>query len=209
VGPRGPLQGTLGCAEFDAAAVAAAEEALASGEPGTRVFSHDLGDIEVFVEPHPAPPLLIVMSATPVALELLRLGARLGYHTALVEPRIDRVTPEHRAAAGEVRVSLDTIPIDERTDAVCTDHDAPDVVASLSALLRSPVRFLGLMGSRRHVGPHTQELKAMGFTDDDVDRVRSPVGIDVGAASPEEIALSIAAGLVAARNGRDGGWLDR
>ena len=65
------------------------------------------------------------------------------------------------------------------------------------------------MGSRRHVGPYVEALRAMGFGDDDLARVRSPVGIDLGATSPEEIALSIAAGLVAARAGRDGGWLDR
>ncbi len=95
VGPNGPIDGTLGCAEFDAAATAAAAEVLASGEgPLTRVFHHDLGDIEVFVEPHPAPPLLLVISATPVAAELLRLAPGLGYRTVLIEPRGERVLPE-------------------------------------------------------------------------------------------------------------------
>jgi molybdenum cofactor synthesis domain-containing protein len=211
LGPKGPLEGTLGCAEFDAAAVEAATEALGAEEPApfTRVFHHDLGDIEVFVEPHPGPPLLIVGSATPVALELLRLARGLGYRTVLVEPRAERVTELHRQAAGDVRASLDGVPIDGRTDAVHTDHDAPDVAGSLAALLRSPARFVGVMGSRRHVGGHIEALHAMGFSDDEVARVRSPVGLDVGAKTPEEIALSIAAGLVAARTERDGGWLDR
>lgn len=209
IGPGGPLEGTLGCAEFDTAAVDAAREALASREPGTRIFSHELGDIEVFVEPRPAPPWLVVVSATPVGLELLRLGHSLGYRTALVEPRVERITPEHHAAADEVRTSLEALPIDDRTDAVHTDHDAPGVVASIAGLLRSPAHFVGVMGSRRHVAPHVEELKLMGFDDDDVARVRSPVGIDLGAKTPQEIALSIAAGLIAARTGREGGWLDR
>lgn len=209
IGPGGPLEGTLGCAEFDSAAVEAAREAVATGEPGTRVFSHELGDLEVFVEPHPASPRLVVVSATPVGLELLRLGRSLGYRTTLVEPRAERVTGSHRAAADEVRASLDGVPIDDRTDAVHTDHDAPGVADSVAELLRSPARFVGVMGSRRHVAPHVAELKRRGFGDEDVARLRSPVGIDLGAKTPQEIALSIAAGLVAARAGRDGGWLDR
>lgn len=210
VGLDGPIEGTLGCAEFDAAALEAGREALAGGGgPGTAVFHHHLGDIEVFVEPRPAPDRLLVVSATPVALELLRVARGLGYRSTLVEPRVERVTGEHRAAADEILPSIDGAPLDDRTDAVHTDHDAPDVAASIAALLRSPARFIGVMGSRRHVAPHVEELRAMGFSEEDLARVRSPVGVDLGAATPAEIALSIAAGLVAARRGRAGGWLDR
>ena len=208
IGPGGPLEGTLGCAEFDAAAVEAAREALATGEPGTRTFAHELGDIEVFVDPHPAPPLLVVLAATPVAVELLRLGRDLGYRTVLVESRRERVTPEHRAEADEVRSSLEGLDLDDRTDAVHTDHDAPGVAGAIATLLRAPTRFVGAMGSRRHVAPYLDELKRLGF-DEELARLRSPVGIDLGSKTPQEVALSIAAGLVAAREGREGGWLDR
>jgi xanthine/CO dehydrogenase XdhC/CoxF family maturation factor len=92
---------------------------------------------------------------------------------------------------------------------VHTDHDAPGVADSLALLLRSPVRFVGVMGSKRHVGPYVEALHAKGFTDDDLARIRSPLGLDLGGTSAHEIALSIAAGLVAARTGRGGGWLDR
>ena len=211
IGAGGPLEGTLGCAEFDAAAVEAATEALAADEaaPHSVVFHHDLGDIEVFVEPHLAPPSLVVVSATPVALELLRLAHGLGYRTSLVEPRSARVTPAHRAVADEVRDALDGLALDAKTDAVHTDHDAPGVAESLAVLLRSPARFIGVMGSRRHVGPYVETLREMGFDDADLARIRSPLGIDLGGKAPQEIALSIAAGLVAARTGRDGGWMDR
>ncbi len=210
LGPGGPLEGTLGCAEFDAAAAEVAAEVLASGEgPGTRTFHHELGDLEVFVEPDPAPPVLLVISANPVALELLGLGKRLGYRVILVEPRTERILPGHRVAADGVVASLDLVQLDARADAVHTDHDAPELVASIATLLRSSVRFVGVMGSRRHVGPHVEALRTLGFGDADLVRVRSPVGLDLGAKTSEEIALSIAAGLVAARTGRDGGWLDR
>jgi molybdopterin adenylyltransferase len=210
IGAGGPLEGTLGCAEFDAAAFQAATEAFAADEaaPHAAVFHHDLGDIEVFVEPHLAPPSLVVVSATPVALELLHLAHGLGYRSFLVEPRSARVTPAHRAAADEVRDTLDGLTLDARTDVVHTDHDAPGVAESLAVLLRSPARFIGVMGSRRHVGPYVAALQEMGFAETDLARIRSPLGLDLGGKSPQEIALSIAAGLVAARAGRNGGWMD-
>ena len=209
VGAGGPLEGTLGCAEFDAAAVADAARALERGTPGSATYHHDLGDIEVFIEPHVSAPLLIVVSATPVALELLRLAPGIGYATALVEPRSGRVTDGHRALADAVVGSLESLRIDDRTAAVHTDHDAPGVADSIHALLATPATFVGVMGSRRHVGPHVESLRARGVSEEDLGRVRSPVGIDIGAKDPHEIALSIAAGLVAARAGREGGWLDR
>ncbi len=209
IGPGGPLEGTLGCAEFDAGAVADASEILRGGRPETRTYHHELGDVEVFLEPRLAPPRLLVVSANPISLELLRLGRVLGYRTVLVEPREERITPEHRAAADATAASLDGVEANARTDAVHTDHDAPGVVESIAALLRSPARFVGVMGSRRHVGPHVEALKRMGFADEDLARVRSPVGLDIGARTPPEIAVSIAAGLIAARSERTGGWLDR
>lgn len=210
IGQGGPLDGTLGCAEFDAAAAQAARDALADGSaaPHTAVFHHDLGDIEVFVEPHPQPPSLVVGSATPVALELLRLAHGLGYRTTLVEPRTERVTPALREEADRVVGTIDGLDLDTRTDVVGTDHDAPGIADMLATLLRSPVHFVGVMGSRRHVGPYVEELRSMGFTEEDLARIRSPLGLDLGGKSPQEIALSIAAGLVAARTGRGGGWMD-
>ena len=208
IGPDGPLEGTLGCAEFDAAAVADAPRIRSGGEPETRTYDHELGRVEVFLEPQVAAPTLVVVSATPVALELLRLAPGLGYRTVLVEPRAERVTEAHRATAGAVVPTLDGMAIGPETDAVHTDHDAPGVADSVATLLRSPTRFVGVMGSRRHVGPHIQRLRDAKFSDEDLERIRTPVGLDLGAQSPAEIALSIAAGLVAARRGRDGGWLD-
>jgi xanthine dehydrogenase accessory factor len=65
------------------------------------------------------------------------------------------------------------------------------------------------MGSRRHVGHYVEELRARGFDDEDLGRIRSPLGLDLGGRDPDQIALSIAAGLVAHAHGRPGGWLDR
>lgn len=208
VTPGGPVDGTLGCAEFDAAAEEDAAKVLALGEPVTRTYRHELGSVEVYLEPHLPPARLVVVSATEVALHLLRIGRALRYGTVLVEPRSTRVTPAQAGEAGERVDHVADVTLDERTDVVFTDHDAPDLAEMLAAVLRSPARFVGVMGSRRHVGPYVEELHSMGFDDEALARIRSPLGLDLGGQRPEEIAISIAAGLVAARHGRDGGWLD-
>lgn len=207
--PGGEVHGTLGCAEFDEAAAAIAVEVDRAGEPETRTLQHPLGEVEVYFEPHRPPPRLVVVSATDVARELRGLLARLGSETVLVEPRTERVTAEDRTTPGGVAASVEEVGLGPDDEVVLTDHDAPGVAEAVAAALRSGARFVGVMGSRRHVGRHLAELRAMGFGEDDLARVRTPVGLDLGGRSAPEIALAIAAGLIAARNGRDGGWLDR
>ena len=143
-----------------------------------------------------------------MAEHLLRGAAELGYATVLVEGRAERVTPAHRAAAGRVEASVTGVPLGPAVDAVHTDHDAPDIVEQLAPLLRAGAHFVGVMGSARHTAPHLAALRAAGCSDDELARLRTPVGLDLGARTPAEIALSILAGLLAARTGHTGGWLD-
>lgn len=206
--PGGEVRGTLGCAEFDEAAVRDAAEIAEAGEPQSRRYRHELGEVVVFFDPPPRRSRVVVVSATDVARELRRHAARLGDETILVESRPERVAASDRSEPGGVAASIDRARIDDRTDVVFTDHDAPDVADLLSAVLRSPARFIGVMGSRRHVGPYLDELRSMGLSEGQLARIHSPVGLDLGARTAEEIALSIAAGLVAARRGRSGRWLD-
>lgn len=208
LGTSGPLAGTLGCAEFDDAAIRDAPEVLTDGGPATRVYTHDLGTIEVFLDPVLPRPLLVVFSATPVALHLVRWARELGYDPVLVESRTDRITKEHRSGA-RTASGLEGLALAGEAAAVHTDHDAPNVSETVAELLRSPVGFIGVMGSARHVGPHIERLRQMGFGEEDLARIRTPVGLDIGARTAEEIALSILSGVVAERHGASGGWLDR
>jgi molybdopterin adenylyltransferase len=210
LGAGGPLSGTLGCSEFDVSAAADAAGVLATGRPLLRTYHHDLGSVEVYLEPYLHRPQLVVLAATPIALWLLRWGKDLGYETVLVESRSDWVTPEHRSAAN--RVLADAAEIGQspagEMEVVATDHDAPDVSQQVAALLDHKPRFVGIMGSARHTGGHLAALRKMGVPDDQVAQIQSPVGLNIGAKTPPEIALSILGGLMAARTGRPGGWID-
>jgi molybdopterin adenylyltransferase len=203
--PGGEVHGTLGCAEFDVAAVDAAAEVAAEGSPEVRTLSHDLGEIEVYFEPSDAVREAIIVSATDVARALRSHLERLGYRVVVVEPRHERVTTADAPVVSDLR----QVPLGERSVVVLTDHDAPAVTETLTTALRSSARFIGVMGSRRHLGRHVEALRAAGFTDDEISRVRSPLGLDLGGRDPASIALSIAAGVIADEHGRDGGWLDR
>jgi molybdenum cofactor synthesis domain-containing protein len=205
LGRSGPIEGTLGCAEFDGAAAADAPAVLDAGEPVVRTYEHELGSIEVFLEPKRTHrPTLVVLGATPVARWLLRWGTDLGYDTVLVEPRAERVTADHKEAACRVVESPEGLGAAEELEVVHTDHDAPLVAEHVAALVAAGAGYVGVMGSRRHAGRHLARLRELGVEEG---RVETPVGLDIGARTPQEIALSILAGLVASRTGRQGGSL--
>ncbi len=203
--PGGAVHGTLGCAEFDAEAVAAAGEVDVAGVPATRILPHEHGTVEIYLEPHHVADRVLVVSATDVARALRAFLRSTERDVVMVESRTDRLEPSDRPWIG----SLDQDPLDDTTAVVFTDHDAPGVTEMLARLLRSSVRFIGVMGSRRHVAHYVQELRHLGFEDEQLARIRSPLGLDIGGREPSTIALSIAAGVVADANERDGGWLDR
>jgi xanthine dehydrogenase accessory factor len=199
------LSGTLGCSEFDSAALADASSIAESGVPQVRTYSHDLGSIEVYLEPYESAPTLVVFAATPVAMSLLRWAGEVGFRPLLVETRPQRLAgadwPSHISSLKELPAALG-----KDVYVVHTDHDAEDLVEALEVLLPRNPRFIGLVGSRRHTGHHLEALRAKGLPEDAIAKIQSPVGLDLGAVKPEEIALSILAGLVAIRRRGPGGW---
>lgn len=181
------LAGTLGCSEFDSQARADVAHLLASGAPALRSYRHDLGTIEAYVEPYVRRPLLVVLADTPVAAALRRWAPEVGFDVTS--------EPPDETPASDLYV-------------VHTDHDAADLVEVLLRLLGMSPRFVGLVGSRRHTGHHLEALRARGMGEEQIARIQSPVGLDLGAQSPNEIAISILAGLVAIRRGGRAGWKD-
>lgn len=181
------LAGTLGCSEFDAQARAEVPTLLGSAAPALRTYRHRLGSIEVYLEPYLRRPLLVVMGQTPLAEHLRRWAPEVGFEVT------------DRPPATPPGVDL---------YAVHTDHDDPGLVEDLERLLQLQPRFLGLVGSRRHTGHHLEVLRARGLPESVLARIQTPVGLDIGAQTPAEIALSILAGLVTVRRGGGGGWKD-
>ena len=149
---------------------------------------------------------LVAVYASPVARHLLHMARETGYATALVEPDPSRVEDAHRRNAGRVVASADELDLGEDCDVVVTDHDRDDLGPQLAAALRTPARYVGLMGSPRHMPPHEGPLRELGVPDDQIARVRRPIGLDIGSKTPPEIAIATLAGLVAEANGRDGGF---
>jgi xanthine dehydrogenase accessory factor len=186
------IAGTLGCSEFDTAALADANAIATGGSPQVHTYRHDLGSIDVYLEPYAGAPTLLVFATTPIARELVRWAPEVGFRTVL---------------ADSVKELPPVLPSDLYV--VHTNHDAEDLVDALEAVLPRNPRFIGLVGSRRHTGHHLEVLRAKGVPEAVIDRIQSPVGLDIGARTPAEIALSILAGLVAVRRGGDGGWKQR
>jgi xanthine dehydrogenase accessory factor len=130
---------------------------------------------------------IVAVFDSPVAAHLLHFAATLGYRVALAEPDLTGVT------------------VDAETDIVVTDHDRPELGPVLRDALATPARWIGVMGSPRHAGPHVQALRDLAVPEDEIARVHRPIGLNIGSKTPAEIALATLAGLLADRNGRPGG----
>jgi xanthine dehydrogenase accessory factor len=146
---------------------------------------------------------LLAVYASELAAVLLRWGRELGYRTVLLEPDPARVDAVLHAAADTV-VHDPATPVASHVDVVVTDHDRDDLGPVMAPLVRSRPRWIGIMGSPRHVGPHIAALQAEGVDGDLIGTVHRPIGLDIGSKGPAEIALSTLAGLLADRNGRPG-----
>lgn len=189
----GPVAGTLGCSEFDTAVRADARSVLATGAAATRTYRHDLGTVTVHLEPFGLRDRLVAVGATPVARWLVRWARDLGYATAVVDRR-----GVGWDGADQTADRVADVAVNARTDVVHTDHDAPGLVEDVTAAVTGGARFIGIVGSRRHTAPYLDGLRHAGLTDEQLDRIQSPVGFKIGSEAAE-IALGILAGVVAAR----------
>jgi len=150
--------------------------------------------------------LLVAVFVSPVADVLVRWGMELGFRTVLVDPELQ---PGAAVQADLVVRSFDEL--DEElaggtADVVVTDHHRDELGTLLRDALARPARWIGVMGNPRHEGPHVAALTALGVPAAEIARVHRPIGLDIGSRAPAEIAVSTLAGLLADRNGRNGGF---
>ncbi|MGW7168541.1 XdhC family protein [Streptomyces sp. NPDC054884] len=211
VRPDGSHGGTLG--GHRALDATAAAMARAMHDTGTAVIgedgSHCGRPVTLLIESSVPPPRMIIFGAIDFAGALTRIGKFLGYHVTVCDARPMFATTARFPEADQVTADwphryLESTDIDSRTVLCVLTHDAKFDIPLLRIALRLPVAYVGAMGSRRTHQDRTRRLRAAGATEIELARLRSPIGLDLGARTPEETALSIAAEIVAERRGGNG-----
>ncbi|MBI3686180.1 MAG: XdhC family protein [Actinobacteria bacterium] len=205
--------GTLGNAGLDAAVTDDARGMLEHGTTGERRYGptgqRRRDEVTVFVECYAPPPRMLVFGAIDFAAAMARLGTFLGYHVTVCDARAIFATRRRFPHADEVVVEwphryLARTTVDERTVICVLTHDPKFDVPLLEIALRTPAGYVGAMGSRRTHDERLARLREVGVTDPELARLRSPIGLDLGARTPEETAVAIAAEIVAERWGGSG-----
>ncbi|MEV7996090.1 XdhC/CoxI family protein [Streptomyces sp. NPDC086077] len=214
VRPDGSYDGGFGAhPELDRTVAAEAGAFLDAGRTGTLEIgeqgSRCGAPLTVLVESSVPAPRMIVFGAIDFASALVRVGKFLGYHVTVCDARPVFATRTRFPDADEIVVEwphtyLERTDVDGRTVLCVLTHDAKFDVPLLQLALRLPVAYVGAMGSRRTHLDRNRRLREVGVTDLELARLHSPIGLDLGARTPEETALSIAAEIVAGRRGGSG-----
>ncbi|MGW3590440.1 XdhC family protein [Streptomyces fungicidicus] len=217
VRPDGSYEGGFGAhPELDRTVAAEAGALLDAGRTGTLEIgergSRCGAPLTLLVESSVPPPRMIVFGAVDFASALVRVGKFLGHHVTVCDARPVFATRARFPEADEIVVEwphtyLERTSVDARTVLCVLTHDAKFDVPLLKLALRLPVAYVGAMGSRRTHLDREARLREVGVTDPELARLRSPIGLDLGARTPEETALSIAAEIVANRRGGSGASL--
>jgi xanthine dehydrogenase accessory factor len=211
VRPDQSVDGTLGSAELDAAAVAFGEELMWAERSERR----EVGGVSLFIDVVAPPPRLVMFGAVDFAEALARMARAAGWRAYVIDPRARFATRERFPDAEEVVVAWPEEAfaqiggIDRATYIAVLTHDPKLDDAALELAVRSEAAYIGAMGSRRAQEKRRERLVERGLTDEELARIAAPIGLDLGGLTAEETALSIMAEVVAVRNGRSGGRLSQ
>jgi xanthine dehydrogenase accessory factor len=215
----GHFVGTVGGGEMEQRVLKEAQKALNDGQP--RHIHYNMidpaqgdpgtcgGQVEVFVEPIFPEPLLVVIGAGHVGKAVVHLAKWLGFRTAVNDDRVEFCNPESTPEADAYYpFPMNELPnhinIDKRTFLVLTTRGSNVDVAGLAALLDSPAEYIGVIGSKRRWATTVKGLKKQGISDKMISKVHSPMGLELQAETPEEIAVSIMAEVIAIKNNGTG-----
>ena len=205
--------GSLGNDDLDRVVVRDAQGELAAGTTGIRHYGPNgearEDDVAVFVETFAPPPQMLIFGAVDFTAALTRVAKILGYRVTVCDARPVFATTQRFPFADEVvvdwphrlleKVGNDLTP----RDAICVlTHDPKFDVPAVIAALKTEAGYLGAMGSRRTTDDRNRRLREEGVTDEQLATVLAPIGLDLGARTPEETAISICAEIIALRSGR-------
>ncbi len=207
------VDGSSGNGDLDHAIVEGARGMLAQGATGLRHYGPNgerrMDDVTVFVESFAPRPRMIVFGAIDFAAAVASIGRFLGFHVTVCDARARFATAARFPDADEVVVDwphryLTSTDVDERTVICVLTHDPKFDVPVLEVALTTDAAYIGVMGSRRTDDDRLERLREAGVDEDALSRLRSPIGLDLGARTPQETAVSIAAELVVERHGGSG-----
>lgn len=211
----GSIVGTIGGGCVEADVWQAAREIIESEKPRTLTFNlnqdpkYDTGlvcggTLEIFIEPILPPALLYVFGAGHVAVNVCKVAADAGFDPIIIDDRTSYATKERFPSAREVRAmefdeALSQLDPTETSYIVIVTRGHRDDMRLLRWAVQTRARYVGMIGSKRKVIEIFKTLRAEGVPADLFERVRAPIGLDIGAVTPEEIAVAITAELIAAR----------
>ncbi|HET9919871.1 MAG TPA: XdhC/CoxI family protein [Ktedonobacteraceae bacterium] len=205
-------QGTLGDAVLDALVVEDAERAIWNADAGTHTYmvESETGAVpyDVFIEGFPPPPSLIIVGAGHIAIPLTTFAKTLNYRVVVIDARSAFATRERFPHADELIVEwpdevLEKMDLNPSTSIAVLTHDPKFDEPTLSVVLSRNVGYVGAIGSRKTSEERSERLKQRGLTEEQLGRIHGPIGLNIGATSPEEMALAIMAEIVANRHGKD------
>ena len=220
VRPDGSTVGTIGGGPLENTVIQEALKALAEGKPrllhyGLRADLHpeDLGvcggDVEIFVDVISPTETLLLVGGGHVSLALAKLAKELGYRIVVLDEKSEFASKERfpfadEVQAGELASLLENFPITPHTWIVIATRSHETDALALEKVLNSPASYIGLLGSRRKVALIFKRLREQGFEESLLSRVCAPIGLDIGAETPGEIAISIMAEMVLHKRGGTG-----
>ena len=207
---NGAESGALPTAIDRAAVVAGARNALARAMSATVELPAPGGATKVFLEVFPRRPTLVIFGGVHVAAALVPLAKALGYRTVVADGREAFLTRERFPEADELVLgwpdeAFARVGIDSATYICLLSHDPKFDEPAMEIALRSEAAYVGAIGSRKTQAARRERLRAAGFSEAELSRLRGPIGLDLGGRQPVETALAILAEITATRYGRSGG----
>jgi xanthine dehydrogenase accessory factor len=201
----GATEGTLGDPALDRRFIAEAQSALGAGKSQTLL----LDGVRAFVEVYAPPAVLLMVGAGHVSMPLATLGREMSFRTIVIDGRPRFATRERFPQVDDLRIGIPSelvqqVPLIKTTALVLVAHDYKYDVPVLRHALKSPVGYIGLLGSSRRGAAILNLLREDGVAEDALERVRVPIGLDLGAQSAPEIALAIMAEILMVQRGATG-----
>jgi xanthine dehydrogenase accessory factor len=204
--------GTLGSDELDKQAADEARRLVAEERSQTQRAGTVNGEVELFYESFPPPPTLLIFGAVHVAQPLTTMAKQLGFRVIVTDARAKLLTTERfpdadKLLQGWPEDALAQVPIEHNTYVAILSHDPKFDEPALLGTLDTDAPYIGAVGSRKTNADRRKRLREAGVSEESIGRIRGPIGLDIGASTPEEMAVSILAEIIALRHGRSGGVL--